>query len=112
MPAKKIRFTYDKREYVLEYTRFSARKVEAAGFSRERLSDERLTMVPLLWRGAFLEHHPKVKDKTVEEIWDKYITNKEKLLETLLEMFDDARDTLFEEPEEDAEKNVTWETDM
>ena len=111
MASTKIKITYQDRDYVLEYTRDSARRVENAGFSAEKLSDERLTMIPLLWHGAFLEHHPKVKDKIVNEIWDKFLNNKEKLVETLLRMFNDARDTLFDEPDEDDEKNVTWEAE-
>ena len=62
--------------------------------------------MPRLFEGAFRLHHRKVKKELINEIY-KHIPEKQDLMEALVEMYNDAVDTLFEEPEE-SEKNVQW----
>ena len=111
MESKKIKFTYNDRDITLEYNRRTVEQLEAAGLRLGEIGDMPATMVKLLYHGAFLVNHRKVKTETIEEIW-KHIPNKEDFVAKLAEMYNETRDTLFEEPDEDDEKNVNWETNF
>ena len=53
------------REYTLEYSRKSVVKAEQAGLDVNALESKSMTMIPLLFWGAFLMHHPHMtKDQT------------------------------------------------
>lgn len=53
------------REYTLEYSRKSVVKAENAGLDINALDSKSMTMIPLLFWGAFLMHHPYMtKDQT------------------------------------------------
>ena len=53
------------REYTLEYSRKTVSKVEQAGFDANQLEAKSMTMIPLMFWGAFLMHHPHMtKDQT------------------------------------------------
>ena len=104
--AKTIEFTYNDEDYVLEFTRKTVRDMESEGFSFRKMQDAPATYLPKLFEGAFKCHHRKIKKELVNEIFSR-ITGKEDLMESLVEMYNSAVDTLFDEPEE-SEKNVEW----
>lgn len=104
--AKTIEFTYNDEDYTLEFTRKVVRDMEAEGFSFRKMNDAPATFMPRLFEGAFRLHHRKIKKELINEIY-KHIPDKQDLMEALVEMYNDAVDTLFEEPEE-SEKNVQW----
>ena len=53
------------REYTLEYSRKTVVKAEQAGLDVNRLESASMTMIPLLFWGAFLMHHPHMtRDQT------------------------------------------------
>lgn len=108
--AKTISFKWDKdgREYTLAYTRDTAARIENAGFRASEIEDKMNVMLPLLWRGAFLANHGKTKEETIDEIFNS-ITDKEGLYKKLAEMYRETIETLFDEPEEGAKGNITWE---
>ena len=59
------------REYTLEYNRKSVVKAESAGFDINKLESSSMTMIPLLFWGAFLMHHPYMtKDQTDKILFD------------------------------------------
>ena len=59
------------REYTLEFSRRSVVKTEQAGFEINALESKSMTMIPLLFWGAFLMHHPHMtKDQTDAILFD------------------------------------------
>ena len=103
----KISLTYDKKEYVLEYSRQSVKTMESQGFVLEELTAKPMTMIPLLFSGAFIKNHSGkdgVKRKVVDEIFEE-ISDKPALMEALMEMYTETLSTLTEGS---AEGNVMW----
>ncbi len=104
--AKTITFDFEDETYTLEFTRRTVRDMEASGFRLNDIKDKPMTAYPLLFKGAFKCHHRRVDDAVTDKIYAS-LTNKEGLIEKLVEMYVDTMNTLFEEPEE-SEKNVQW----
>lgn len=105
--SKKIKIPYGGKTYVLEFTRQTASTIEKNGFVVTEISDKPATMIPLLYRGAFLANHPNTKGETIEKIIAS-LKNKTGLIQALVEMFSDAVSTLFDTEEGD-EGNPGWE---
>ena len=104
--ARKIEFEMDGTEYTLEYSRRAQTQMESNGFVLEAIGDKPQLMIPMLFRGAFIMHHPRIKEEVVKTIYNR-MTNKEELLRELMECYSSVTDTLFDEPEDDSKK-VTW----
>lgn len=58
----------ESREYTLEFSRKSVVKTEQAGFDVHRLESASMTMLPLLFWGAFLMHHPHMTREQTDKI--------------------------------------------
>ena len=59
------------REYTLEFSRKTVSKTEQAGFDMNKLESMGMTMIPLMFWGAFLMHHPHMtKDQTDKILFD------------------------------------------
>ena len=56
------------REYTLEYSRKTVAKTEQAGLDVNRLESASMTMIPLLFWGAFLMHHPYMTREQTDKI--------------------------------------------
>lgn len=108
--SKKIEFTFEGTDYVLEYTRRTVKDMERDGFTAKALATKPLTMYPILFEGAFKCHHKRVDKETIDRIY-KAMPKKDELLEALGAMYGDVLESLFEEPE-DSEKNVEWKTNF
>lgn len=106
--AKTIKLNYQGVDYTLEFTRRTASQIEEAGFKLAEVGSKPATMIPLLYEGAFLAHHRMKKSDVIWEIYEK-IPKKDEFAQNLVEMYTEAAETLFDEPEED-EKNAVWET--
>lgn len=104
--AKQIIFTYDGKEYTLEYTRRTIKQMEDEGFVARNIDDKPMTLLPALFAGAFKAHHRFVKPDVIDEIYS-HMPDKEKLIEKLAEMYNEPIVSLMEEPEDSA-KNVDW----
>lgn len=97
--------------YTLEYTRKTVEMMEKQGFIADDVEKKPMTMLPALFAGAFLAHHRFVKREVIDNIYKK-LTNKDKLIEKLVEMYNDPIMTLLTEPEqEDNEGNLSWTAD-
>lgn len=101
--GKTIRFTYDEREYVLEYTKRSIKQMEKEGFNYQEIDTKPLTMIPLLVKGAMLAHQRWVTDDEVDEVIS-VIKDKSGFYAQLSEMYAEQLSYLAEE----GEKNVEW----
>lgn len=59
------------REYTLEYNRKSVVKIEQAGFDINAIESKSMTMITLMFWGAFLMHHPHItKDQADHILFD------------------------------------------
>ena len=59
------------REYTLEFSRRSISKIEQAGFNINLIETQSMTMIPLMFWGAFLMHHPQMtRDQTDKILFD------------------------------------------
>lgn len=111
--AKQITFSYKDKDYILEFNRDTVKKSQDMGLSIEKLEEcdknpfLALEVVPLLWRCAFLMHHPSVDKNLVEEMY-KELANKEGdkdedgLIFSLMELYSEPLNTLLEQG------NVKW----
>lgn len=104
--AKQLQFTFDGVEYCLEYTRRTVQEMEKKGFVASDIDTKPMTILPMLFEGAFLAHHRFVKPTVIQSIYDK-MTNKDQLIGKLAEMYNEPIEALISEPEAD-EGNVNW----
>lgn len=102
--AKQLTFSYNGKDYTLEYTRNSVRQMEREGFVAGDIETKPMTILPALFAGAFLAHHRFEKKAVIDEIYNK-LENKQLLIERLAEMYNEPISSLLEEPEEG---NVEW----
>ena len=104
--AKQLTFTYDGKDYTLEFTRRTVSEMEKKGFIASDITDKPMTTLPALFAGAFLAHHRFVKEDIINDIYSK-LTKKEDLIGKLAETYNEPILALVEEPEK-AEGNLDW----
>ena len=104
--AKQLKFTYNEKDYVLEFTRRTVTEMEKKGFIAADVENKPMSTLPALFEGAFLAHHRFEKKETINAIFNR-MTNKEELIGKLAEMYNEPIMALVEEPEE-SEGNVDW----
>jgi hypothetical protein len=78
--------------------------MESQGFVLEELTAKPMTMIPLLFNGAFIKNHRGIKRNLMDEIFEE-IGDKSALMEALMEMY---AETLSSLTEDNGEGNVTW----
>ena len=69
--AKQLTFSYNGKDYVLEFTRNTVRQMESGGFIADDIDTKPMTVLPALFAGAFLAHHRFEKQSVIEEIYSK-----------------------------------------
>ena len=104
--AKTLQFEYEGTQYTLEFTRRTVQEMERNGFIADEIDTKPMTVLPMLFEGAFLAHHRWVKKDLVHEIFDKMV-HKDELIGKLAEMYNEPIMTLIEEPD-GSEGNVDW----
>lgn len=104
--GKQLNFTYNDKEYTLEYTRKSVEMMEKNGFRASDIDDKPMLTLPALFAGAFLSKHRYEKQAVIDAIFAK-LTNKVELIGKLAEMYNEPIMTLIDEPDE-SEGNVDW----
>lgn len=102
-----IKLTYKDKEYQLTFTRESVKEMESKGFRINELDTKPITMLPLLFSGAFIAKHRGTKPKLIDEIYDE-IPNKEELIGALGEMYAETLNSLFKGNDKG---NVKWEVE-
>ncbi len=105
--SKQLRFTYKDKEYCLEFTRRSVEAMERNGFIANDIREKPMTTLPALFAGAFLANHRFVKADLINEIYD-HMTNKTELIGKLAEMYNEPIMAMVDDPDENAEGNVSW----
>lgn len=101
----KITLNYNDKDYTLEYNRQSVRMMESQGFVLEEISTKPVTMIPMMFYGAFMKNHRGMKRAFVDEIYDE-IVDKSGLINALMEMYAETLSTLTDENE--VEGNAIW----
>lgn len=104
--SKQLTFTFEGKEFILEFTRRSVETMERNGFVASEVRDKPMSTLPALFAGAFLAHHRFVKQDVIDRIYEK-MTNKQELIGKLAEMYNEPINALVNDPEED-EGNVNW----
>ena len=104
--AKQLKFTYQNKEYILEYTRSTVAMMAKKGFVASDIETKPVTVLPALFAGAFLANHRYIKQEVIDEIYSK-MTNKQELIGKLAEMYNEPIMALVDEPEE-SEGNLDW----
>lgn len=105
--SKTINVHFNDKTYTLEYTRKTVAAMERQGFEINNLTSKPATMLPLLFRGAFLAKHSSVKTETIDKIFES-LRGREQLILTLTEMYHESINYLLENGDAD-EGNQGWE---
>jgi hypothetical protein len=101
----KITLNYKEKDYTLEYNRQSVRMMESQGFVLEQISEKPVTMIPMMFQGAFIKNHRGLKRAFIDEIYDE-VADKSGLLNALMEMYAETLSSLTDENE--TEGNAIW----
>ena len=101
----KITISYDKKDYVLEYSRQSVRTMEAQGFVLDDIAAKPMMMIPMLFQGAFIKNHRGIKRNLMDEIYEE-ISNKTDLITALMELYTETLSTLMDDKADAG--NATW----
>lgn len=94
------------RIYTLEFNRKAIETMERQGFVVSEISDKPMTVLPALFRGAFLMHHPSVRRDVVDALFAR-LSDRTGLIEKLAEMYNEPILELIGENEND-EGNAEW----
>lgn len=111
--STKITVSYQDNEYVLEFSRMTAKQIEDQGFILDQLGDKPATMIPLLVYGAFMKNNRGIKRTLVDEIYAN-IANKvgsdgeEGFINILGEMYAETVSTLVGDTPADEGNAATW----
>lgn len=111
--AKQIKITdpADGMTYTLEYNRKSVETLERQGFVAEDVQRKPVTLLPVLFAGAFLMHHRFVKREVIDRIYSR-LGKKDELIQKLVEMYNEPIMALLDDPEQEADGgNLTWAAD-
>ena len=111
--ATKITVTYKDHEYVLEFTRNTAKQIEDQGFVLDQLTDKPATMIPMLVYGAFLKHNRGIKRALVDEIYENIVgkigsDGEEGFINTLGEMYAETVSSLMNDDNIEEGNAATW----
>lgn len=106
--AKQIIFSYEGKDYTLEYTRRTIQQMEAEGFVADDIGKRPMTLLPALFAGAFKAHHRFVKQEDIDKIFAG-MPDKESLIGKLAEMYNEPIMSLMDGPDEKT-GNVEWVT--
>lgn len=104
---KKIKYTFDGVDYILEYTPMSVRKMERDGFDFTSMDKNVVNVGYDLFSGAFIARHDYVPHKERDNMYESLMAKNEEgqnLLECLAEMLKDELDWIVSKPK----GNVTW----
>lgn len=111
--AKNITIEYCGKEYTLEFTLVTVKKMEVAGFNVREVLEKPANYTETLFTGAFLEHHPDAirKDIPTKIMKDNNGIPKA-MFSVLVEMYNDVLNGLLydddEEREVEPEKKLDW----
>ncbi len=103
------KFTYDNKNYVLTFTRETAKEAEKHGVTLEKKKYEELPLnsITALVTFSFKANHPEMSEDDCMQIY-KNISNKEDFIAALLTDFSKTYETIMAEP--DPKNAIKWES--
>lgn len=108
---KQLYFNFEDKDYILEFNRKSCEETDVKFSDLERMEKEpelALDIIPRIWSGAFLMHHPSCDEETKEKIYDVILGKDKDLPTSLIEMYADPLVTLFDSSEGNLEWKKNW----
>ena len=97
------------KQMIAEFNRETAASMEDRGLTPEKVADKPMNGIPLFFYWAFKKNHPKVKKDETDELWAGLSEDDKKAVITrLMEMWQEAADSLMSGPEDESKK-VKWE---
>lgn len=111
--STKITISYKNNDYVLEFSRATAKQIEDQGFVLDQLTNKPATMIPLLVYGAFLKNNRGIKRALVDEIYENVVNkvgdeNQEGFINVLGEMYAETVSSLVGDTPVDEGNAATW----
>lgn len=111
--STKITISYRNNDYVLEFSRATAKQIEDQGFVLDQLTNKPATMIPLLVYGAFLKNNRGIKRALVDEIYENVVNkvgdeNQEGFINVLGEMYAETVSSLVGDTPVDEGNAATW----
>lgn len=111
--STKITVTYQAKEYVLEFSRNTAKQIEDQGFVVDQIGDKPATMIPLLVYGAFMKNNRGIKRALVDEIYANLVNKvgdegRDGFIGVLAEMYAETVSTLMDDNPADEGNAATW----
>lgn len=100
--AKTMTFTYDGKDYTLEFTRKTVIETENMGFNAQYIDTKPITSLTILFRGAFLANHRDTRVSEIDKIFESF--TKEGLLEALADLYYEPIKVLMEDNSKNAVK--------
>lgn len=101
-----VQFEYNGCVYTMEFNRRSVEVAEQRfGISITELQSGKMAYLPGLFQCSLLMHHPHMKQSTVDMLFNR-MENKLDLMMCLMELYANAINSMFEEPEEG--KAISW----
>lgn len=107
MPGKILTITHSGNTYKLQFNRRTIAMMEQSGFLINEVVEKPATRIPQLFWGAFQMHHRNIRQATTDEIYLS-LPNKERLIDALVELYNEPIGTLLDDPVDDAGKNANW----
>lgn len=106
----RITFTTPKGEgFIAEFDREICASMEERNLTPEQVAAKPAAKMLTFFYWAFKKNHPKVNKDITDEVWKGLPSDgKKQVFETLARFWEEARDTLMDEPEDDSKK-VKWE---
>lgn len=101
----KIVLNLNDTDYTLEFNRYALVAMEKRGFNPNMVSERPLTTLTELSHGAFIMHHPNLKDKEIDAIIDE-VPDKIAFVNALAGLYKEAVEAMFGEGEKKG--NATW----
>jgi hypothetical protein len=111
--STKITVSYKDNDYILEFSRNTAKQIEDQGFVLDLLTEKPATMIPLLVYGAFLKNNRGIKRALVEEIYANVVgkvggDGQEGFINVLGEMYAETVSTLMSDEPVEEGNAATW----
>jgi hypothetical protein len=111
--STKITITYQNKDYVLEFSRTTAKQIEDQGFVLDQLGDKPATMIPLLVYGAFMKNNRGIKRSLVDEIYANVVNkvgteDADGFINVLGEMYAETVSSLVGDDPVDEGNAATW----
>lgn len=100
--AKTMTFTYEGKDYTLEFTRKTVIETENMGFNAQYIDTKPITSLSILFRGAFLANHRDTRVSEIDKIFESF--TKEGLLEALADLYYEPIKVLMEDNSKNAVK--------